>query len=153
MCVFLNWIAFCIFLCLLPFSTNLSNSVNSVVTCLPHGCFSAQSLSAFGPCHPLYVSLFILFDSCLSHIFASFYLCFPHTRLLCPSVFLSSGALFYLVVIKPEFSSITEPVFESSSGCQRACISPPLDVPPMTSLCLQCLPTMPLLFHQPITAL
>lgn len=76
-----------------------------------------------------------------------------HTLLLCVFVFLSSSSVFLLVVIKSNFSIIREPVFESSSGCQRACIPLVLDVSLMASFCLPCLPTMPLLMHQPITSL
>lgn len=60
---------------------------------------------------------------------------------------------FLLVVIKSKVGTIRALVFESSSGCQRAFIPRALDVPLMASPCLSCLPTMPLLIRQPITAL
>lgn len=60
---------------------------------------------------------------------------------------------FLLVVIKSKVGPIREPVFESGSGCQRAFVPEALDVQLMASLSLSCLPTMPLLIHQPITTI
>lgn len=60
---------------------------------------------------------------------------------------------FLLVVIKSKVGPIREPVFESGSGCQRAFVPQALDVQLMASLSLSCLPTMPLLIHQPITTI
>lgn len=117
---------------------------------------SVQSLSAFDHCHPLYVSLLFFFLTLVVCVFLSVFhsLSLSHSHTLPPSLHLPvKRCSFLLVVIKSKVGSIREPVFESSSGCQRAFIPWALDVPLMASLCLSWLPTMPLLIHQPITAL
>lgn len=124
------------------------------------------------PVYCMFISLSSLcFQSLLPSVYLSFtrlspfYLFFSPLFLflshLCPlvySFFLSLRLLvkrccFLLVVIKSYFSSIRELVFERSFWCQRGSIPPVLDVPLMPSFCFPCLPTMPLLMHQPITPL
>lgn len=161
LCVFQKWITNCIFCALHQAASatptqSLSLCLNSAVTCLrlflcPVSlCSWSLSLSV---CFYFFSSLLLLWFLC---VFAclSFFHPLPLTHTLPPSLHLPvKRCSFLLVVIKSKVGSIREPVFESSSGCQRAFIPRALDVPLMASLCLSCLPTMPLLIHQPITAL
>lgn len=117
-------------------SLSLKNSV--VTCCLPMLLVFVNLCVYFFPI--FYTSVFFLF--------------FTLTHTLAPSLHLPvKRRSFLLVVIKSKVGCIRESVFESSSGCQRAFIPRPLDVPLMASLCLSFLPTMPLLIHQPIIAL
>lgn len=137
----------------------------SQATSVTHSCLLAlknnmQHQQSYYPALWTVLLLYVYFSIqfLLSTCFVPFLLFLSH---LCPfvySFFLSLRLLvkrcsFLLVVIKSYFSSIRELVFERSFWCQRGSIPPVLDVPLMPSFCFPCLPTMPLLMHQPITPL